>query len=100
MNYPTDLATASMGAEAGYVEPRLARRAPIDRVLSSEDVLEGPGPETAPPPTPASPIPMGTPAHGAPTPVRVITLPPSAIMPAHGVAPTPLIVRPAPTPRG
>ena len=102
VNYPTDFASASMGAEAGYVEPRLARRAPIDRALSSEDVVEGPGPETAPPPTPASPIPVAAPARVAPTPARVITLPPSAIMPAHGaqVAPTPLVVHPAPTPRG
>ena len=102
VNYPRDLAAASMGAEAGYVEPRLARRAPIDRAISSGDVLEGPGPEVAPPPTPDSPIPMAAPAHVAPTPARVTTLPPSAIMPAHAVpaAPTPLVVHPAPTPRG
>lgn len=101
-NYPKDLARASMGSEAGYVDPRLAHRAPIDRPLSSEDVLEGPGPETAPPPTPASPIPMANPSRPGPTPARAVTLPPTGIMPPHGVmpagVPTPLVVHPAPTP--
>ena len=86
-NYPRDMAAASMISEATYSNPSLARRLPVDRTLSSEDM---------------QPAPAGTPAAAAtpgPTPVKVISSSPNPprrepVRPSPGQPP--FVAEPAP----
>ena len=90
-NYPRDLATASLGTEAAYVDTSLVKPLPLDRSLSSEDL---------------KPAPAGA-APSAPTPVRVIApsspprrepvrpAPPVRNMPPAAPEPPPDVVVPA-----
>ena len=85
-NYSRDMAAASMASDATYSNPSLARRLPLDRTLSSEDL------QPAPAGTPtAAPAPL-------PTPIKVISSPPNPprrepVRPAPG---QPSVAEPAP----
>ena len=93
-NYSRDLAAASMAAEAAYVDRSLSRKAPLDRPISSGDLVPA-----------ASDAPAATTAPAAgPTPVRVIAPstpprrpPPAPVRnPAVSYVPTPEFDVPAP----
>jgi tetratricopeptide repeat protein len=91
-NYPRDIATASLGTEAAYVDTSLDKPLPLDRTLSSQDL---------------KPIPAGAEPASAPTPVRVIApsspprresvrpAPPVRNMPPAAPEPPPDVVVPA-----
>jgi len=68
-NYQGDLARASMATGAGYVDPSLTKKLPVDRTLSPEDLK---------PPAPAPPA-----ADGTPAPIQVIG-PSSSAPPSRG----------------
>jgi hypothetical protein len=89
-NYPRDMATASMTAEALYSDPARLRKVPVDRTLSSGDV-RSPSPEApAAGPTPVRVIaPSTAPRRPGPAPTRNISV---------SVAPTPEFEVPAPEP--
>ena len=82
-NYPKDLAAASMASEAAYAEEPSARRVPVDRPVSSDEVE----------PASDAPISVQTPV---PAPVRVLVAPTPAAPPT--AAPAPINVPPLPTP--
>lgn len=82
-NYPRDLATASMVSDAAYANRDRARKLPLDRSLSSEDMQPQP---------PEAPLTTTAPAAG-PTPVRVIA--PSS--PARRSPPSPARAAPPPS---
>ncbi len=97
-NYPRDLATAAVKADAVFVEEERFRHAPVDHPLSSEEVAEpapaGPAPPgPAPAPVPTAPAPL---ASGSPT--ATVPEPQTSPSPTPTVAPPPAFVRPAPRP--
>ncbi len=125
-NYPRDMASAAMVADAAYSNPLAARRLPLDRTLSSEDLQPSPAgaPDaaTGPRPTPVKVISQPNPprrdvvrpapqnpnfnAQPTPTPDIVVLPEPTEPAAAPADAPTPLPypynlggMRPAPAPQ-
>jgi hypothetical protein len=85
-NYPRDLASASMTADAQYADPARMRKVPMDRTLSSGD-LDSSAPERT----------GGAKPAGGPTPVRVIApSSPARRPPPAPIAPTPEVEVDAP----
>jgi Tfp pilus assembly protein PilF len=79
VNYPRDIAIATMPGETAYTDPSLSRKLPVDRTLSTQDLKPTPTPSSAP---------------VAPTPVQVIA--PSSPVRREPVRPGPAAVRPMP----
>jgi tetratricopeptide (TPR) repeat protein len=87
-NYPRDIASAALKADAGYAEPWRFRPTPVDRPLSSDEISDSGGPEIietrAPTPragirAPAPPAAAGgrpaIPPNPAPPPEPVVEIP-------------------------
>jgi hypothetical protein len=92
-NYSRDMAVAAMASDAAYSNPSMARKLPLDRSLSSEDLQPAPTPAPAEGPGAAPPA--------KPTPVKVISQPNpgrrDVVRPVPGQNPN-FNVPPTPTP--
>jgi tetratricopeptide (TPR) repeat protein len=99
-NYPRDVARASLGQEAAYVDVARFRPVPVDRTLASEEVVEEAGPQTIETRKtgPATGNRAPAPAAGRPTPPPRSPVRPGRreMRPGEPVSPVPTPIPPEP----
>jgi tetratricopeptide (TPR) repeat protein len=94
VNYPRDIARATLASELGYVEVARLRPVPVDRTLDSEEIVEEAGPQTIE--TRGAPPPAGNRAPPMAAPGRPPTTRPPNRAGRRDIVPRP--VEPAPVP--